>query len=152
MSTFPLTTKEMEEVFEHCYDDAQSASGQCWRVTELLVESFEVFEWIGADHANDPNGRFDKLGQYGNHFAAYHQNSDLIVDYTFRQFDDSAPYPLICPKEEWIERLAYVWETDCVRFVVGYNSLDCCEDDFSYPEDYGDFLDALEFWDCEAAA
>lgn len=152
MSDFPFTGDEIEEYLDAGYDTPASSSGQCWRVTEELTEALDCFEWLGADHTNNPVKRFEEIGQYGNHFAAYYVDSDTVVDFTFRQFDKDAPYPLLCSKQEWIERLAYVWESDSVRAIIGYTSLDYVDDDFTDDEEgenaYTDYLNAFEFYDC----
>lgn len=148
MSDFFLETKEIEDYLEgDCYDTPESASGQCWRVTDTLVDALGCFDWLGADHANEPVKRFKEIGQYGNHFAPYHIDSDTVVDFTFRQFDAEAPYPLVCSKQEWIERLAHAWEAPSVRTIIGWVGLDYCEDNFFEDGDYDSEEDAEEAYE-----
>lgn len=141
----------LEESLEKPYDTPEEALGMCWIATDSMVAS-EPYEltWIGADHNNKPMERYEKFGQLANHYAAYHHRTDTVIDFTFRQFEPDAAYPLICSRDEWLARLADVWECPTIRFILDYSEIWADKEYFDTEDEYYDFLDSMLFFDRES--
>lgn len=102
-----------------CGDDfntAQTAYSECINVTNGLLD-LERPGWIAIGAKNQADTveimrRYATMRQCSDHYTIYHEESDQVADFTFRQFDPEADYPLICSKEEWLTKLAQAWETE----------------------------------------
>lgn len=104
-----------------CVDATEESTYRIWE----KCNAKEGSEWVelGALNGDDDDvltQRYTDLQQCSDHFTAYHCESDQVVDFTFRQFDPEADYPLICSKEEWIDRLVKAWETDRIYIALGW--------------------------------
>lgn len=94
----------------------KESSGRCWLETDklhaLLLENEVPHKIAYAENLDDPYERYNNLGQYGNHYAIYVPEEELIVDYTLRQFDPDCPHPFVGSKESWFKYLSDAWETE----------------------------------------
>lgn len=111
-SNLPETVVDMQHYlaseYPHLTDPGYS-SGMCYEVSEFLAAYFDEFIPVHAEHDNDPIGRFEEMGQYSNHFALYHVKDQMVVDFTFRQFDPDSPFPLVTTRRNWHNRLRRAW-------------------------------------------
>lgn len=80
-------------------EDGVKASNNCWDASEAVLER----------HLSDFQGCMEQAfisgiqTPAGNHYAilCVQGSDEVIIDYTARQFDTDAPYPLIMDAWEW---------------------------------------------------
>lgn len=104
----------------------ENAAGQCWEMSETFYYEqcsglLEVIETRAPDiHILD-------TGQYSDHYALYDPESDMVIDFTMRQFKEDVDFPLICSKDEWGKILAEAWKCSWVYMDSGHICEHCSE-------------------------
>jgi hypothetical protein len=119
------------------FSDPKIASGSCWRVTNELIESVDFSEygyWSQPDWANAV-GSATKDGINIEHYAAFFESEQMVLDYTIRQFDENLPFPLVTSFDEW-SRLMRVHLGPNVDLSTGELDYDDYDDE---DEDDGDY-------------
>ncbi len=113
------------------YEKAEIASGKCLDVSNEIIEiyiegsdagtipdglldsgyldliSAHHPDFVGMEDEYIPHEILDAIG-FINHFAVIVDNR-TIIDYTLRQFDESAPYPFVGSSQEWSIAIAKRW-------------------------------------------
>ena len=87
------------------------AEGNCWTVANELIETYdgqlEQYDIL----AKDSRGLWSEA-----HSALCDPQDNVIIDFTFRQFDPTSSWPLITTPEDWRKRVSqaagksYVWD------------------------------------------
>ena len=112
------------DYFGSAYATPKKARGKCLEVTEEALGLCSD-DWVMVGAASDREDLFERLktlNQYSDHFALL--RDDVVIDFTFRQFDSETPYPLVCSLTEWIERLARAWECDSLEVSEGWHNVE----------------------------
>ena len=102
--------------------DPAVASGQCYISTEKILtyyyDAHDKLEVAFARHHNDPDGRWMELGQYANHYAIWHTEERLVVDFTLRQFAPTSAFPWVGTYSAWLRILARAWGVPSVKHLT----------------------------------
>lgn len=89
------------------FQDPETASGSCWRVTSELIETVDFgahgFDCTPTFANAQGDAEKDKINI--EHYAVFLSSGDMVVDFTIRQFDPEAPFPLITDFSDWSERM-----------------------------------------------
>lgn len=84
--------------------DSEIASGNCWKITSEAIEMMDFYEYglSGSPDFANAQGSAEKDGINIEHYAVFLSGaSETVVDFTIRQFDPEAPFPLITTFAEW---------------------------------------------------
>lgn len=126
------------------FKDPASASGQCYLTTKRVLDYYDNPEGLQvafARHHNNPDGRWMELGQYSNHYAIWHPEERLVVDFTMRQFAPTSAWPWVGTYSAWLRILARAWGVSSVKHLTRTRGPMCycstvnchnCEDSPSY--------------------
>lgn len=104
------------------------ASGQCYLSTKKILNYYQVHEELPvafARHYNDPEGRYLQYGQYSNHYAIWHPEEKLVVDFTMRQFSPTSAFPWVGTYSEWLRKLAKAWGVSSVKHLTRSRGILC---------------------------
>lgn len=88
--------------------DSEIASGNCWKITSEAIEMIDFYEYglSGSPDFANAQGSAEKDGINIEHYAVFLSGaSETVVDFTIRQFDPEAPFPLITTFTEWAEMM-----------------------------------------------
>jgi hypothetical protein len=89
-------------------EDPEIASGNCWKITSEAIEMMDFHEYglSGSPDFANAQGSAEKDGINIEHYAVFLSGpSETVVDFTIRQFDHEAPFPLITNFSDWSERM-----------------------------------------------
>lgn len=110
------------------FSDPETSSGQCYLSTERILHYYDVQDKLPvafAQHYNDPQGRFYEYGQYSNHYAIWHPEEKLVVDFTLRQFAPTSAWPWVGTYSAWLRILARAWDVSSVKDLSRSRGLLC---------------------------
>lgn len=88
--------------------DGDVARGNCWAMTNELIEIVDTSAFDGAEWLDE----ISIETSWGlNHTALFVGTEDggYVVDYTARQFDKSLPFPFIASSVEWKNQLSEIY-------------------------------------------
>lgn len=126
MSTTPSTEQIVAKhsqkwSSQHKYRNPKSASGKCYISTTALLSYYdnpEGLEVAFARHHNDPQGRYYEHGQYSNHYAIWHLEEKLVVDFTLTQFAPTSQWPWVGTYSAWLRILARAWGVQSAKHLT----------------------------------
>lgn len=105
-----------------------TASGQCYLSVKRILDYYQVHEELQvafARHHNDPEGRYYQHGQYSNHYAIWHPEEKLVVDFTLRQFAPTSAFPWTGTYSAWLRILARAWDIPSVKHLTRSRGILC---------------------------
>jgi hypothetical protein len=70
------------------------AEGNCWTISNEIIEEVDS----ALQEANLTSAKAD-------HCALYDPEDNVIIDFTFRQYDPTSPWPLITSPDDWLKRV-----------------------------------------------
>lgn len=133
MSKLP-STKQIVRDIEPVYwvlnhDDPEVASGRCYLTSASIVDYYSYLDTplpvAFARHYNDPEGRYLQHGQFSNHYAIWHPEEKLVVDFTLRQFAPTSAYPWVGTYSAWLRILARAWGVSSVKHLTRSRGILC---------------------------
>lgn len=131
-TTQELVAKAKQWEWSRRLQDPKVASGQCFISTEKILNYYyddfknqANLEVAFARHHNDPQGRYYEHGQYSNHYAIWHPEEKLVVDYTLSQFAPKARFPWVGTYNEWLRILARAWGVPSTKHLTRSRGILC---------------------------
>lgn len=118
MATIKEMTAYVNDAYHNVLTYPAEAKGMCYDVTLDVQDEFNIRNTIYSSHDNDPDYRFNILGQHCDHHALMHRGK--VLDFTLRQFDPDSPYPFYGSVEEWKSILSRTWDTDIDHFILDH--------------------------------
>ena len=133
MSALPTTAKIVHDIqtqsWVRGHNKPSCASGRCYLTSARIVDYYSYLDnplpVAFARHYNDPEGRYLELGQYSNHYAIWHPEERLVVDFTLRQFAPTSAYPWVGTYSAWLKILTRAWGLTSVKQLTRSRGLLC---------------------------
>lgn len=116
-----LVAKGKQWSWSRDFVSGELASGQCYLSTERILNYYDAhdkMEVAFARHHNNPDGRYHEFGQYSNHYAIWHPEERLVVDFTLRQFAPTSAFPWVGTYSAWLRILARAWGVPSVKHLT----------------------------------
>ena len=125
-----LVTKGKQWDWSRKLHDPEVASGQCYLSVEKILNYYQIHDEpvvAFARHYNDPQGRYYEHGQYSNHYAIWHPEEKLVVDFTLRQFAPTSQWPWVGTYSAWLRILARAWGVQSAKHLTRSRGQLCSE-------------------------
>lgn len=95
------------------------ARGRCYtetrKIQNLLKDNKISSRVVYAENHNNPEYRYDNLGQHADHYAIYIPSENRVIDYTMRQFDPDCVHPFVGTRHQWKQKLEEAWDYKSVE-------------------------------------